>query len=258
MLCLDLEHATPLKARDVLSAHIIDNSTQRSTRGQGLVQVRHLVVKMRTIEPVAEQIRAAGFELTSIDCWNADGTAPLPVNFLATGIAAPISPPLRFARGTAAIAGLLGLSALVIFWGKQEIALARLTAETLRLQESSRETHRSTENARAAAAGIDLVRRLKAGRVPATLILEEATRLLPDTAWLQEFRLDNDAIEIGGLAASASSLLPAFERSALFHEARFTEALRLETSEDRERFRLRARLRPALSDVGPKQIEGER
>ena len=52
---------------------------------------------------------------------------------------------------------------------------------------------------------------------------------------------------IGGIAPSVSALLPVFERSARFHDARFTAPLRLESAEGGERFRMRARLETARS-----------
>ncbi len=243
MLLLDLERSTPLKARDVLSAHIVDDARTES----GMARVRHLVVKTRTIEPVLAQFRAAGVDVVSVDCWNGDGTAGLPVNFLAEGKSAGGTSRFGFAGWAAALAVTLGITATLIHWDRQHKALAALTTETSRLTESARDTRQLIEGARATGAGLEHLRRMKADRQPATMILEEVTRLLPDTAWLQEFRLDNDVVEIGGLAVGASSLLTVFERSAVFHETSFTAPLRLETGEDRERFRLRTRLEPAVA-----------
>ena len=243
MLLLDLERSTPLKARDVLSAHIVEGERT----GGGMARVRHLVVKSRTIEPVLAQLRAAGIDVVSVDCWNGDGTAALPVNFLESGKSAGGASRSGFAGWTAALAVVLAITATLIHWDRQHKALVALTAETLRLTESARETRLLIESVRATGAGVEHLRRLKADRPPATMILEEVTRLLPDTAWLQEFRLDNDVVEIAGLAVGASALLTAFERSAMFHETSFTAPLRLETGEDRERFRLRTRLKPAVA-----------
>ncbi len=243
MLLLDLERSTPLKARDVLSAHIVEGERT----GGGMARVRHLVVKSRTIEPVIAQLRAAGIDVVSVDCWNGDGTAGLPVDFLASEKSAGGASRAGLAGGMAALAVVLAISATLIHWDRQHTALAALTAETSRLTESARETRQLIDSARATGAGLEHLRRLKSDRPSATEILEAVTKLLPDTAWLQEFRLDNDVIEIAGLAVGASSLLTAFERSAMFHETSFTAPLRLDTGEERERFRLRTRLKPAAS-----------
>lgn len=246
MLLLDLERATPLKSSDVHSAYVVESTS--SARGMALV--RQFVIKSRMTEPVRAQLRAAGLDATFIDCWNSDGTAPLPIDFRNSGLPARPMSNATAGRWIAGLAVILGASAAAIHWGKQELALGRLTAETSRQQEQVREIERSAAQVRADQSRIEIARRLKAERMPATLILDEVTRLLPDTAWLQEFRLDSDVVEIVGLAASASSLLPAFDRSPLFHQSSFTAPLRQEAGEDRERFRLRTRLRPAAVGAG--------
>ena len=76
-------------------------------------------------------------------------------------------------------------------------------------------------------------------------MIEEVSRLLPDTAWLEALRVDGDTLEISGLAVSASALLPLFERSSVFHDARFAAPVRLASERDRERFNLKARIKRA-------------
>lgn len=237
MLRLDLERTTPLKGSDVLCAHYLDPQPP----GRGLVRVHHLVLKTRTIEPVRTIVRRAGADLASIDCLDSVGRDPLPVQFLEPVAAAERT--WRPGRAAALATLVLALVALGTFWLRQELALARLDDEIARLEQSAADVRRSLDVARTADAGISRLRRLEEGRQPALVILEEVTKLVPDTAWLQDLRYDGNVIEISGLAVSAAALLPAFERSALFHEARFTAPIRVETGEDRERFRLEAKLR---------------
>jgi general secretion pathway protein L len=252
MLLLDLERTTPFKARDVFSAHAVERPADGAPPTSGIVQVRHFVIKTRRIEPVIAALRNAGLEPSFIDCWTGDASPP-PFNFQTAAGPAGTGDAHRarsgrqwsLGRSAAAMAAVLGLAAPMILWGRQELVLAQLTAETQRLQVRARDANRAGDAMRAANAGVETMLRLKAQRAGATVILDEVTRLLPDTAWLQEFRIDNDLIEIAGLAAAAAPLLPAFERSALFHETIFAGPLRFDPGEDRERFRLRTRLRPA-------------
>jgi general secretion pathway protein L len=241
MLRLDLERSTPLKGRDVLSAHMIVGPAA----GAGLVRVRHLVVKRRTVEPALTALRAAGIEIAAVDCWNEDGSAALPVRFLDDAEPTAKSGSGRLAWWAACATAVLLAAAWLAQVSRQQHALAALDAGIGRLQSGVREVRRQTEEARAAVAFAEQLRRLKEDRLPATMILEEVTRLLPDSVWLQEFRLDNDIVELAGLAASASALLPLLERSQHFHETSFTAPVRLEQGEDRERFRIRTRLKSA-------------
>lgn len=249
MLRLDMERSTPLKGRDVLSAHIVVGGAS----GANLVKVRHLVVKRRTVEPVLDALRAANVEVGAIDCWNEDGSAPLAVNFLHEAGPTERGGSGRLGRwaavGVAAMLGVVYLAQVT----RQERAVAVLDAEIAEAQASVREIRRRADDSRAAGAFAEQLKGLAAGRLPATAILEEVTRLLPDTAWLQELRLDNDTIEMAGLAASAAGLLPLFERSPFFHETSFTAPVRVEPGEDRERFRLRTRLKALPMAQGGKE-----
>ncbi len=239
MLRLDLERSTPLKGRDVLSAHIVEGTAS----GGNLSAVRHLVVKRRTVEPVIAALSDAGIQVAAIDCWNEEGSAALPLNFL-NAAAAPEREGVRaVSRWAMVAAALLVVGGYFAQIWRQERAVAALDKEIAGVQSSVREARRRIEDARSAGAFTEQLTSLKAERLPATLVLDEVTRLLPDTAWLQEFRLDNDTIEMAGLAASASALLPLFERSRHFHETSFTAPVRLEPGEERERFRLRTRLK---------------
>lgn len=239
MLRLDLERTTPLKASDVVSAYHVEGPGA----GRGLVRVRHVVLKTRTLEPLRQAISRAGLELQSIEAVEAGDQSPLPFEFLATSPAAQRrgwTP----AKALAAVAVALIVAGIGTYWMRREVALAALEAEIARLEQRAREAGPINERARSARADLVRLRRLEEDRMPALVILEEVTKLLPDTAWVQEFRFDGAIIELSGLAQSAATLLSVFERSVLFHEARFTASIRIESGEDRERFRLQAKLRP--------------
>ena len=239
MLRLDLERTTPLKASDVVSAHRVEGPGA----GRGLVRVRHVVLKTRTIDPLRQAIGRAGLAVQSIEAVEAGGQSALPIEFLASSATASRRgwTPAKALTGAAAALIVAGVGS---YWARHEIALANLEAEIARLEQRARDAGPTNERARSARADLVRLRRLEADRSPALVILEEVTKLVPDTAWVQEFRFDGATIELSGLARSAATLLPVFERSALFHEARFTAPIRIESGEDRERFRLQAKLRP--------------
>lgn len=246
MLRLDLERTTPLKASDVVSSYLVEGPGS----GRGMVRVRHFVLKSRTIEPVQRALAHAGLELQSIETLDVAGTAALPLKFLIgdTTVHRAGWTPGRAAAGAAAI---LGLTMIGSYWVRHELALARLDTEIAALEDRAKQARPALERVRSAEADIARVRRLEQDRQPAIILLEEVTRLVPDTAWVQDFRFDGTTIEMSGLAVSAATLLPLFERSALFHEARFTAPIRIESGEDRERFRLQAKLRaPKRAAVG--------
>ena len=247
MLRLDLERTTPLKASDVVSAYHVEGPGA----GRGLVRVRHVVLKTRTIDPLRQAIGRAGLAVQSIEAVEAGGQSALPIEFLASSETAPRRgwTPAKALAGAAAALIVAGVGS---YWARHEMALSGLEAEIARLEQRARDAGPTNERARSARADLVRLRRLEADRSPALVILEEVTKLVPDTAWVQEFRFDGGVIELSGLARSAATLLPVFERSALFHEARFTAPIRVEAGEDRERFRLQAKLRPPNPSAGGK------
>ena len=247
LLRLDLEHATPLKSDDLLSTYVVEGAHADS----GMVRVRHLLLKRRRIDPLIEALSTAGVKPVSIECSSSDGASISGADFMSAPGPEVSSAWRPAAAALAVIAVVLGLSAVGIHWGKREQALSALAAENVRLDAEVDEARQAVETASVSLTKLRRVQRLVEGRASTLRIVEEVTRLVPDTAWLEELRIDGDVVEIAGLAASATALLPAFERSPLFHESRFTAPLQRDQATDRERFRLRVRLRPAVqADVG--------
>lgn len=245
LLMLDLERATPLRAADVLCAHLVEGPGS----SDGLVAVRHLVVKRRVVEPLASAMRSAGLEPAFIECWNRDATAPLAATFSAgtSAVSRPRAPVLE--RGLAAVCALLLLALPVVDWIRKESTLASLTSELEQLRTVVQAGQQSTQQAVAVRAEVENLRRVLEQR-PATLaLLDEVTRLIPDDAWLDELRVEGESVEIAGMAASAAALLATFEKSRLVFDARFTAPVRLQSTTGQEQFRLRTRLRVAQPEV---------
>jgi general secretion pathway protein L len=240
LLALDLERATPLRMADVMSAHMVEGAG----RAKGLVRVRHLLVKRRTVEPTMREIRAAGLEPSFVESWDSERAGALPVDFLQPAASEGDEASRSRPRMAAAAVLALVLGAGSAHWWQKETELSALSAQVSRLEAGAREGRQALAQARAADEELARLVRMLDARPPATLIVEEVTRLVPDTAWLEELHIEGDGVEIAGLATSASNLLQIFERSAMFHETRFTAPLRLESGSDRERFRLRTRLKP--------------
>nr|WP_306421967.1 PilN domain-containing protein [Marinobacterium sedimentorum] len=90
--------------------------------------------------------------------------------------------------------------------------------------------------------GRQFLGRKKAAQVPALLILDELTRLLPDNTWLSRFELNGQVLRIQGESGSASSLIGLLEGSELFMTVDFTSPVTINPRSRRERFSIEARL----------------
>jgi general secretion pathway protein L len=234
MLDLQMRQSMPFKATDVYQAHFITGR-----RGK-LASVIHVIARRSAIDPVLEACRAAGVEVAAVDCRGTDESI-LPINFLGPPVSAKGG---RSAGWLLAIAALLTVAAVGTDMAKREAALAGLQSDTrtlrdkVRLLQERRAMHGELDKQ------VEKVELARAARPTATEIVEELSRLLPDTTVLQAMRLDGANVEISGLAASASDLLPLLEASRLFRDVRLVSPVSVDGQDGRERFGLRLQVQP--------------
>jgi general secretion pathway protein L len=240
------------------SAQHLSNSTKstaplQSTRGRPL---RQFIVKRALLTDVIDDLGKLGVAVARIDCWDEAGHAPLAAEFRLTGDA----PPRK--RGgftvaiaaTAAVATALGIFAGYSVLGRLEANLATLDAKAQTLRSTTAQKRAAEVNLRAAEATLAAWDILEKTTVPKLAVLDELTRLLPDTAWVTDLRVGPDGADINGFAASTVALLRALETSPLFVDATSTSAVTFDTKENKERFNIHVRLR--LQPTGKQNGEG--
>ena len=213
-LDLDLERATPFRLKDVYTAHVVDETrARRDTLG-----ITQLVIRRDGVDPMLSDIQASGVRLTGIDCWNQEGTAPLPVDFLPRAMPADArgGGSSRHIKLLSIAAMALAASALYLGLSRHQDALAELTRQTADARTKAQTLRQRIDTSQETLKEIRAIQRMKSARTPAVEILENITRLLPDSAWLTDLRIDDDKIEFNGEAASAAPLVAAFENSQMF------------------------------------------
>jgi len=90
--------------------------------------------------------------------------------------------------------------------------------------------------------------KIQAGEVSKTEVLEELTKILPDTVWIWNFKYSGKEIEISGFADSASNLIPLIDKSPLFERVEFLAPVTKERlmrgteAKEAERFKIKARI----------------
>jgi general secretion pathway protein L len=241
ILGLDLERATPFRLDDVYTSHYLEDTTAEG----GRLKVRQLVVKRTTLDPLIAEIESLGLRVSFADCWCENGRTALPVDFLEKNqnMANPFGSQLRPTGFLVALLLLLACSATFLVVRKHDGALDQLQQETARAKGEAQNVRRIVDRADAVLAEVTSLRRMKLESIPVAQILEELARILPDTAWLSDLRIEGDTVEISGLSTSAANLLPILERSTHFVDAALAAPLTLDPREDKERFSLRVRVR---------------
>ena len=83
---------------------------------------------------------------------------------------------------------------------------------------------------------------LRRGRPSAIEVLDELTRRLPDTTYLEKVAIENDRLTLIGLSNEASSLVGRLEGSPLWRAPALTGALQPDPRSGKDRFTLMADL----------------
>lgn len=241
ILDLDLERSTPFKLKDVYTAAYVDGTSSVG----GKIKAVQLIAKRQSIDPLLEELRGAGLSVDFVDCWDEDDRSALPINFLAVrGVpATDFSRLVTAPRLLAAFAALLAVAAIGLSLSRYQSALAEVQERVAETRTRAATVRNALESSNAAVAELSRLQRLKLAQIPSISIIEELSKLLPDSVWVADLRMEGDALDISGLAKSGSALLPLFERSKLFAEATLTAPLTFDQQEDKERFSLRVRVR---------------
>ena len=89
---------------------------------------------------------------------------------------------------------------------------------------------------------------IRSGEVSKVEVLEELTRLLPDTTWIWNLKYNGKEIELSGFSDSASDLIPLLDKSPLFEKVEFMAPvtkemqMRGDGNKEKERFKIKARI----------------
>jgi general secretion pathway protein L len=90
--------------------------------------------------------------------------------------------------------------------------------------------------------------KIRLGEINKIAMLEELTKLLPETVWIWNLKYNGKEVELSGFADSASDLIPLLDRSPLFEKVEFLAPvtkemqMRGDGSKEKERFRIKMRL----------------
>jgi general secretion pathway protein L len=80
-------------------------------------------------------------------------------------------------------------------------------------------------------------------------VLEELTKIFPDTVWIWNFKYNGKEVELSGFADSASDLISLLDRSPLFEKVEFMAPVTKERqmrpdgeNKEKERFKIKMKL----------------
>ncbi|MBV1787976.1 PilN domain-containing protein [Marinobacterium sp. D7] len=134
---------------------------------------------------------------------------------------------------------LLALVALVAFaFYQRDRQIAALEAEVAVQEPLAEQARQLKSEIGSLQAGGEYIRQMKSTHPSTLILLDEMTRLLPDSTWLNRLELDGNEIRIQGESSSASELIGLLEQSELFGQAEFSAPVTINPRTRKERFAL--------------------
>jgi len=242
ILALELERTTPFGREDVRQAW-------RATTpppGDPTFEVAHVIAKRTLIDPLLADARGLGLPIAAVDVADADGR-PLGVNLLTSReVRASLGDRLNWAIGIA-LGLFLCLAFAVLFtaFDRQQQALATLASETGVARTEAQAIRKRQGDFDGLRERIGQLRQRRANNPSLVALWEGVSRLLPDSAWLTDMRLENDTLWIDGYARNAPELVGILAQSPLLSGVTLSSPVVREEARASERFQIRMKIEPA-------------
>ncbi len=255
VVAFDMDRQTPFTAAQVYfdARRAARSVAHKSTEANPLANVELIAVPRQTLQPVLQSLRDAGASLLSIGVAHDSGSPRFDLLPLAE------KPARRITRGQIINLVLLGLlAALVItavivpIWQKRERAIALLP-----LMQKAQTEAEVTQKIEAEFTRLwqeyNFAVSKKYSTQPALEVVEELSRISPDTTWLMTLELKTIAnksggpiheVQLTGEAASASKMIELLEQSRLLQNATQRAQTTRGSQPSLERFQIATELRP--------------
>lgn len=254
VLAFEMDRYSPFNIADVY----YDYSILGRSTAQGTVQVFLTVVRRSEVDPVLDMLVSWGLEPTLLNLAGDNGQATVrdnsPYNLL---------PPERrvMQGGTKSmkslsrvmlVAALLVIAVSLPFMQKNyQLKQLRQAVEETRREALQYEQIKEQLGQISAKSDFLINKRKKKPR--AIEVLNEVTRVLPDTTWLNRFEISGGRVRVQGESTNASGLAARLEDSALFKVGSFDSPVTRNRNTEQERFVISATVREIVANGGAQE-----
>lgn len=245
ILALEVNRFTPFKADEVVSAWSID----QDVREDGKIQVNHVIVKRSDLATWVAQLKSLGLAVRSATAGSGRHTW-IDHDLLQHLRETPSRLERwqsRGKRGLLAVAVSCLLLVPFVVLHKHSEATQWLDEEIERHRSQAMKTAARFKEVESSTAVIARLGHRKAALPPLVAIIEEMTRVVPDTAWLSTLSMEGDDVSLSGQAGSAAELLATLEASDMFAGVRFTAPVYRDPSDGSQRFSMTMKLSPGTT-----------
>ncbi|TAM93988.1 MAG: fimbrial assembly protein [Rhodanobacteraceae bacterium] len=236
----ELDRQTPFRADQLY----YDVRVSRDPAPAGQVVLDLYAAPRADLDPMLERLAVAGAQPDAVDVQRDDGLLA-GVDLLPAGRRPRRAEKRRRINWIlGAVCAVLVVLILAQWLGNRRAALAKMQdeVEAMRVQATQSEQLRAQLTA-AVAASEFLVKR-KAEKPPPLVVLDELTRRMPSTAWLDAMTLDDSGgLDIKGEADKAAALVDTLGGSGVLAEPKLQGVIQPDPATGKERFELVARVK---------------
>ena len=247
ILALDIVRLVPGGAQSVLSGSEIGPQRDAGTR-----EIRHYIVKCDLVQPMLVQAEQHGLPVDHYSIQNEHGEI-VPVNLVTSDSeAATAHDPAskQVLKAAAVVAVFIMAGALYFVFDKQQHAIAQLEHQVGEAKKQALWVRREVERVASSSSEIASVHNKKLSTYRVMEIWEEATRILPDSAWVNGMTMKDNTLLLSGFAKAAAELIGPLQASALFTETSFASPVVMGPQRKKERFQIRL-------SIGKRTVEGK-
>lgn len=233
----ELDRQTPFRAEDVcFDARVLGR------REDGQLETELVVVPRAGFDAGLAQLGPLSAELAGADVADADGL-PLGVNLLPPEARATRQASRRGLHlALAAVAlGALVLGAWLILDNRRAAADA-FAAQVSGRAEQARRVSAQRQQLTDLVAGMTALNKARADRATTVEVMDEVTRRLPDSTYLEKLSIEGDRLTLIGFSPEASGLVAKLEGSPLWRSPALSGALQPDPRTRLDRFTLTAEL----------------
>lgn len=233
VLTFEMDRLTPLKSDQVYFDYRV-RSRLSATR-QILVDL--VVVPRSRLDALLEEVARAGFRPEIVDMV---GSSPLgAINLLPEKFRVARGRWVRILHGGLVGIVLVGLGAMALLpILSQQTELERLEEQVRRANREAKEVETLRQDAETLDHQIHFLQDKKRTEPIVVDMLEELSRVIPDSTWLNGLQYKDRRIVVQGQSPSASSLIELIEASKYFRNTSFVSPVTKDTASGLERFQI--------------------
>jgi general secretion pathway protein L len=238
MLRFEMDRLTPFRADEVYFAHRVLGTDARNRR----LSVELQLAPRRELERVLETARTFGIIPPRVElAVGAEGGSAL--NLL-PGEPGHGRRDSRLRRALVLVALLLAATAVAIPLQRQRASVAKLQADVAAARAEAEESLAMRDRLEQLTRSAQFLEADKSRQPLVVRVLDELTRLIPDQAYITQFDIHDQTVEVQGFAATASDLIAVLEQSPLFKAPQFRSPVTQDRRSGAERFHVSVELVP--------------